>query len=80
MPASSFLRSLSRSPNTTTRRVAGDRVDVPVGRVGMDVAAVPPLRSPTRLTAARKRESGCSGPFGFAQGRRDDKSGKGANR
>ena len=33
---------------------------------------VPPLRSPTRQTTARKIESGCSGPFGLAQGRRDD--------
>ena len=54
-------------------------VDLTVGWVRMDVATVPPLRSPTRLTAARKKKSGCSGPFGFAQGRRDDKSGKGMN-
>lgn len=31
----------------------------------------------TRQTAARKKKSGRSGPFGFAQGRRDDKLGKG---
>jgi len=36
----------------------------------MDIATVPPLRNPTRLTAARKKKPGCSG--------RDDKSGKGA--
>ena len=48
---------------------AARRVDATVGWVRMDVATVPPLRSPTRLTAARKKKSGCSG--------RDDKSGKG---
>ena len=48
---------------------AGRRVDVTAGWARMDVATVPPLRSPTRLTAARKKKSGCSG--------RDDKSRKG---
>src|SRR5208337_1361224 len=52
-----------------------------------DAAAIPPLRGPTRQKAARKRKSGrygrddkvglpqksrLSGPFGYAQGRRDD--------
>jgi hypothetical protein len=34
---------------------------------------IPPLRGPARHNSARKKESGRSGPFGFAQGRRDDK-------
>jgi len=34
------------------------------------------LRGPTRQTAARKRKSGRSGPFDFAQGRRDDNGGE----
>jgi hypothetical protein len=55
-------------------------VDVTVGWEWINLATVPPLRGPTRLTAARKKKSGRSGPFGFAQGRRDDKSGKGAKR
>jgi len=45
-------------------------VDVTVVREWINLATVPPLRNPTRLTAARKKKPGCSG--------RDDKSGKGA--
>jgi hypothetical protein len=40
-----------------------------------DIAGIPPLRGPTRQKAARKRKSGRYGPFGYAQGRRDDKVG-----
>ncbi len=36
---------------------------------------VPPLRSPTRRNSARKKKSGHSGPFDFAQGRRNDSFG-----
>ena len=36
------------------------------------VAVVPPLRGPTRHKPARRKRSGRSGPFDFAQGRRDD--------
>ncbi len=38
---------------------------------------IPPLRGPTRQNTARKKISGRSGPFGCAQGRRNDKIGKG---
>src|SRR5271157_1901333 len=41
-------------------------------------ASIPPLRDPTRHKTARKRKSGRSGPFGSAQGRRDDSFGRGA--
>jgi hypothetical protein len=34
---------------------------------------IPPLRGPTRHDSARRRKSGRSGPYGFAQGRRDDR-------
>ena len=37
---------------------------------------IPPLRGPTRHKAALNRKSGRFGPFGFAQGRRDDRGGR----
>jgi len=59
---------------------------IPLGGARIDPATIPrprrgargaqvALRDPTRHDAARKRKSGRSAPFDFAQGRRDDKQG-----
>jgi hypothetical protein len=52
------------------------RVHVPARLPGIELATVAPLRGWRAKESGAEEETGRSGPFGFAQGRRDDRKGK----
>ena len=71
-----FLRSAGKErwrPATSDQRPATSEQGERGKRKEEREKQVPPLRGPTRHKSARRKKSGRSGPFDFAQGRRDDR-------